>query len=275
MLEAYRGTLRYVLRHWPRYLFGVGGGSVVAMGLALFSTWQGLWFLLPLVFLGLLLLLYGLGISLWMAYEQFDNPQLNTAVLFQRLGQFKADDTLLHIELGDRYLALALVRPLTTGHLHVVDVYEPSLMPARVLPRLRQQAPAQQVDPRLTWQVGRVDLLPLPNAAVFGVTVAGVAGQIWQEGDRQLLFDEIARVLRPGGRLLLAERVRSEVNWLALGPWAVSLPTAEYWEEKMRRAGLTPHSTATQRGLVHVIRADKRQGEAGRQLPLWDTARLK
>jgi ubiquinone/menaquinone biosynthesis C-methylase UbiE len=84
---------------------------------------------------------------------------------------------------------------------------------------------------------GHLDLLPLPDASVSAALVDGTLGHFWSKGDRERLLQELKRVLKPNGRLLVAERTRSLSNWLALGPAAGKLRDPEDWRDLLRSAG--------------------------------------
>lgn len=267
MLKRYQGTLRYVAARWPYYLIGIGGGAVAIMAVVIISAMQGWWGFIPIAFGLLIILVYFLLASLWSAHQRFDQPQLHTADVLYGLGRLEPEDKILHVELGERQVALKLMRYLTTGRLTVVDIYTPKMIPNHVLRRMRAQAPEPAKDPRILWRSGQVDLLPMPDASVFAVTMHDVFLHIDQEGDRRMLLAEVYRVLKPGGRLLLAERTRSETNWLVMGLTTLRLPPASYWRDLISAAGLKIIEEDSNRGLVHYFRADKLTSGMSRQLP--------
>lgn len=272
MLNRYQGTLRYVAARWPIYLLGIGGGALLTMIFVLISAARGWWGFIPIAFAILLLLTYFLIASLWSAHQRFDHPELHVADVLFGLGRLEPEDRILHVELGDRLVSTRLMRHLTTGRLTVVDVYEPQITPGRVLPRVRAQAPQPLKDPRVIWRTGQIDLLPLPDASVFAVTIHNLLFYVAQEGDREKLLREVYRVLRPGGRLLLAERARSDTNWMVMGLRTMRLPRASYWRKLIEAAGLRIIEEDSNRGLVHYFRADKVTSGVSRQLPFeWST----
>ena len=266
MFDENQGTLRYVSAHWPQYVAGVTTG-VGLLVLLWVSAQEGWWGFVPMGIGVLIILLYFMGASLWAARERFDDPQVDAAELFYGLGRLRPDDNILHVELGERTLPLKLMRKLVSGRLTVVDVYTPQVMPSPSIPRWRQLAPPYDKDPRVVWRSGSIDLLPLPDASVFAVTMHGVLSNIEQEGDRQRLLEEVYRVLRPGGRLLLAEQTRTQVNWLVMGMTAVRLPDVNYWRQLLQKADLKIVEEVNVKGLITFFRADKITAGVGRQLP--------
>jgi SAM-dependent methyltransferase len=70
--------------------------------------------------------------------------------------------------------------------------------------------------------------------------------------EREDLFTECGRALRPGGTLILAEHLRGIANMAAFGPGAWHfLPRAE-WLRLAAHAGLRP---TAERRLAHLITA--------------------
>ncbi len=260
-------ALRQVYTHWPTYLFGYGGGALLALLIVLISVQQKWWGFIPLMLAFLLVLIYLFGVSLWMVYQH--NEQDDTVLLFA-WAQISPTDSLAHIDLGRRQIPLRLLRFLTTGKLSVIDVYNPQLTPSTALVRARNQAAHMtQADPRLVWLEGSVNLLPLPDKSMPVVTMAYTLPEFWQRGDREQLLAEVFRVLKPGGRLILLERVRQPQNMLLMGPLVWNCPAAAYWQTLLTQAGFTIRKQESHHaGLVHAFRADKPVQYQSRQLDL-------
>jgi ubiquinone/menaquinone biosynthesis C-methylase UbiE len=184
------------------------------------------------------------------------------------MGPVQPDDEVLVVGLGTRVDPLRLRRRLTTGRLIVVDVYNPQWTTSQVLVRLRKQAPHPPSDPRLVWQDGRFDLFPLPDNSVPFVLLNQTLSEFWQEGDRLRLLQEIHRVLTANGRLLFAERMRTQTNWLVLGPTAVRLAGHDYWQTLLQEAGFVIRREQNLQGLITCIRAEKPSATEARQLAL-------
>lgn len=271
MQNRFQGTQNFIVAHWMAF----GAAAVVTL-LAVFTIGVSLslqwWGLLLVSFAAVLILGYGWGVVIWTIYQRYDNPELQPADTLFNLGYLEPDDRIVHIELGERMQALRIARHLTTGHITVVDIYSPQMMPDRALAAMRRSAPPARPDPRLSWQVGDVDLLPLPDASVFAVTVIDTLNHFWQDGDRQKLLAEIYRVLRPGGRLLLAEETRTRSTWLLHGWGTPALLTVNDWRATLAEIGLTVTAEQELQGLMICFRADKLTAGVSRQLPFdWNT----
>ncbi len=111
-------------------------------------------------------------------------------------------------------------------------------------------------------------LLPLADGSVPAVTLSEVASEFWQLGDRQQLFKEVFRVLRPGGCILLAERLRTPINLLVNGPAGLRLSPIAYWENLLLEAGFKIEKNVSLNDLICCLRADKPAPIIEGQLPL-------
>ena len=262
--NRFSGTLRAVYVRWPFYALTYSGVilTLVILGLSVERGWIGL---VPLSLATLIVLVYFLLASLWGVFN-LDHLQPHH-VLFD-MGQIRATDTFIYVDLGWRRRALDVAGRLTTGKAIVIDVYNPQWMTSRALVRARARIPAPPPDPRLVWQTGSINLLPQPDNSVTAVILCQVASELWQEGDRQRLFQEIYRVLSENGRLLLAERVRTRTNWLLMGPGALTLSLVETWRDALHAAGFHVRHEKDLQGMIHCFRADKPTYSEARQLTL-------
>lgn len=261
----FRGTLRYLYAHWPTYTILYGGllASLLLIGLAAGRGWYGL---IPLALATFLIVGYFIAASLWAAYQIYDRIKPHH-VLFD-LGQLRETDHFAYLGLGLREQVLDLNRRLTTGRIVVIDLYNPQWTSGSGLARLRQRAPSPINDPRLNWQIGQVTLLPLPDESVPVVILCETISAFGQAGDRLALLQEARRVLGKNGRLLITERTRSRTNWLTLGPAAIDLETADYWQQLLHQAGFQVQREQLLGDLVTCWRADKPTPARANQLRL-------
>jgi SAM-dependent methyltransferase len=264
--NRFEGTLRYVQSRWPTYFFGYCGGVILAVSIVLVSAFQGWFSFVILGFVALLILAYFLIASLWAAHQLYDGQRIGDTLF--RLGGLKSQDTLVHITLGRRGVALDLSRQLTTGQVIVIDVYNPQMAPNRELARARRQAIRPDPDPRLSWRDGYISLLPLPDSSVAAVTLSEVASELWQGGDQLQLLSEVHRILIPGGCILLAERVRSTANIAVMGPAGLRLRSFAYWKKLLTNAGFDFQDWANLNDLICGLRACKPAPDRERQLSL-------
>ncbi|SEM26846.1 methyltransferase domain-containing protein [Streptacidiphilus jiangxiensis] len=141
-------------------------------------------------------------------------------------------------------------RPLAARHPGaaqcVVDLYDPALMTTGSIRRAHRLTggAAQGALP------GRPTALPVESAAHDSVFAVFAAHELRRREDREALFAECVRVLRPGGALVLVEHRRDAANAAAYGPGAWHfLPRAE-WLRLADHAGLRRGAERRIAGLV-------------------------
>ena len=185
------------------------------------------------------------------------------------LSQTRSSDNLAIIDLGRRWPAITLSHHLTSGRMVVIDVYNPQLMPARSLMRSQQKHyPIIPSDPRLFWYDSNLDLLPLPDKSVSAVFMYFVLSELAEKGDQITLLNEIARILEPGGRLLIAEFANTLVNGLRSSLGIIQVRPYEYWRDLLEDTGYKFQRGQTMQGKTICIRADKQSPYAGSQMSL-------
>ena len=265
--RRYSGLRRHIRTHWPPYFLTYGAimGTLLLIG---FGLQTQLWSIVPLAMALLLLLVYFFITALWAAHQLYDDDGLVPHHKLFDMGKIHAGDSFVYIGAGLHDVPLALAQRLTTGQITAVDIYSVQWMPSRPLHRARQQSTQPAPDPRLKWQAGRLNLLPLPNESVTAVILSQTAVELWQRGDQVVLFKEIRRILAENGRFLLAERSRSQTNWVVMGLTAVRLPATDHWRDLLIETGFNLRAEHDLRGLITCYRADKPTHTQARQLRL-------
>ncbi len=109
--------------------------------------------------------------------------------------QPRAGDTVLELGAGLGAATIAAHERIGDGWVIAVD---PSVSALEQLLRLAHEAEANGI----MYLVGDIEVLPLPNASVDVVVLRSVLAHA---GDLDAAVAELARVLRPGGRLSLCE----------------------------------------------------------------------
>ncbi len=171
---------------------------------------------------------------------------------FFDLADLRAGETVIDLGSGsgmDAFYAAALVGP--TGTVYGVDFTSEQLDKAR---RLAEEAGLAQVD----FREGRIEALPLDDETVDCVISNGVINLC---PDKKAVFTEAARVLKPGGRLAIAdiitERQLTDAIVCNADLWASCIGGAAHQDsylEAIESAGLT---IATQRPNAYEFISDQ------------------
>ena len=160
----------------------------------------------------------------------------------------------------DAFYAAGLVGP--TGRVVGVDFTQEQLDKARGSPT---EAGLAQVE----FREGRIEALPLADASVDCVISNGVINLC---PDKEAVFAEAARVLRPGGRLAIADIISEQQLTDAIvcnaDLWASCIGGAaqqELYLQAIEAAGFTIDAAPRERLRVHLRPGPQRQRQVRRQ----------
>lgn len=128
----------------------------------------------------------------------------------------------------------------------VIDVSPPL---RRISPSLRR---ASRHIPTPATEFARGARLPLASSTFDTVMLVFAAHEVRDADVREALFDELRRVLRPTGRVILVEHVRDAANIAAFGPGAWHFQPRGEWLRLARRSGL---HTIEERKMTPFVRA--------------------
>ncbi|MFJ3792681.1 class I SAM-dependent methyltransferase [Kitasatospora sp. NPDC090091] len=140
-------------------------------------------------------------------------------------------------------------RPIAARHpaapQRIADLYDPALTATGSIRRARRRVP-----PTPGSLPARPGALPAASGSQDSVLAVFAAHELRRPADRAALFAEVARVLRPGGSLVLVEHLRDAANTAVYGPGAWHFLPRSTWLAHAAEAGLEPSAERRIAGLV-------------------------
>jgi len=127
---------------------------------------------------------------------------------------------------------LAGVFPEAAGH--AADIFDPHVMTE---PSIRQAHRMNRS--AMAAAPARFDALPFDSGVFDAVFAIFAAHELRKYAQRVQFFQEVARILAPGGEFVLVEHARDWPNFLAFGPGFLHFFSARAWRSAVRDAGLT------------------------------------
>ncbi len=178
-----------------------------AAGLALFGTaaaglWSGVLFHINLAGMGFWAAL-GCGfMGVWMLYDSRIGKLKEREKLLD-LVALKGDEQVLDVGCGRGLLLVGAARRLGAGRATGLDLWSQEDLSDNKPEATEENAKREGVAERVAVQTGDMREMPFPDGA-FDVVVSNVAiHNIYSREGRAKAMGEIARVLKPGGRLMI------------------------------------------------------------------------
>jgi SAM-dependent methyltransferase len=117
----------------------------------------------------------------------------------------RGDEAVLDVGCGRGAVLTAVGRRLTTGHVTGIDIWSRHDQSGNAREVTERNASLEGVRERVTIETGDMRTLPFPDAT-FDVVVSSLAiHNIRSDADRRRAVAEGFRVLRPGGRMVVAD----------------------------------------------------------------------
>jgi SAM-dependent methyltransferase len=209
--SPFRGLGQIVRFNWPQYVVGFACIVAASIGLATFSLPSvPRWLIASGILAAGWWLLASLVASLWI-YDR--SPLTGWRWLRPHLPNAAAAQRFLNVHSGfdDSTRQLQIVFP--EARVQIVDLFDESQMTEPSIRRARQAMP-----PLAGTLGGAADRLPIDSVSLDAVFLLLAAHELRRPAEREALFAEVARVLQPGGRVILAEHARDAWNFMAFGP---------------------------------------------------------
>ena len=254
--HQYSGAISSVLYNWPLF----GGALLFALtsivaGTLLQSPWN--WVLI-VVGIATMVLFTNIVIASFIVYDWGQKREYN------RLGELANSaeaNVVIDVTSGKLRGTRGMLSQVKQGHYFIIDIFDPDKMTDPALRRARELEPPLEVERRIYRRHGKVDGLPIPHNWADVVYCSHSLHELNSRADRQAIFDEFARILKPGGKLLIAEQGRDLANLLVFGPGALGYLTPAAWSKHITEAGLIIRHHERWRGLVHLWIAERGSGQ--------------
>jgi SAM-dependent methyltransferase len=177
----------------------------IALSVVNFAINPKIWMLLPLLFL--------IGCAVTYLHSTRRGKFLVWAELLGQLG-FRGDERILDMGCGRGAVLLMAAQHLTTGRAVGVDLWQSRDQSGNAADATQRNAAAEGVADRVELHTADMMALPFPDAS-FDLVVSSLAiHNISGSDGRDKAIDEAVRVLRPGGRLMVAD-IRATSNYQA------------------------------------------------------------
>jgi ubiquinone/menaquinone biosynthesis C-methylase UbiE len=251
----YSGTISTLLYNWPIFAGALFFGLVaLTVSMMLSAPWNWLFLVSGIGVLGLVvsILITTFFVYDWGHQHEYDR--------LAELGNVAAANVVIDITCGKLRGSRGLLPHHEQGHYFVIDIYDPAKMTDPALRRAREMEPPLLSSRRIYRRDGQATGLPLPHQWADVIFCDFSLHEVEDETEREALFAEFARVLKPNGALLIAEHGRDWRNFLAFGPGAVSFLPAHTWVDHIAQAGLTIRHHERWRGLVDLWVAERKSG---------------
>jgi SAM-dependent methyltransferase len=202
-------------------MLGIAGGGAIIFLAATLMLGDSIGTLRLLVQdLGLLAFLYGAWMGSYMTWSTHVGKLRTRDRLLALVGQrkpWKGDESVLDVGCGRGLMLIGAAKLLTSGTAIGIDLWRSEDQSGNDPEATKLNAEREGVEDRVQIRTGDARELPLPDNSVDVVMSHWVVHNMEAEPDRMKALDEMWRVLRPGGVLVLADiaHVENYCNYLA------------------------------------------------------------
>jgi ubiquinone/menaquinone biosynthesis C-methylase UbiE len=251
--RQYSGTLSTLVYNWP--IFGGAlffGGVALTAGFWLESPWNWILWIAGIGSIGLIL---NILIASFIVYDWGSKREYDRLI---ELADLQQANVIIDITCGKLRGTQGLLSRLKQGHYFLIDVYDAKKMTDPALRWAREMAPPLEAERRIYRRTASPEALPIPHNWADVVYCSFSLHELQNNEDRQKIFAEFARILKPNGKLLLAEHGRDLPNFIAFGLGVLSFFSPGTWAKHIKEAGLTIQHHERWRGLVHLWVAERK-----------------
>jgi ubiquinone/menaquinone biosynthesis C-methylase UbiE len=214
------GVLQIVRYNWSLYVAAIFVSALVVALVVVIHPPTGL---AALLILGAIAAVFWLALSLIVSHYVYDRSDLyRWEWIRERVARSPRHVVNIHAGLDETSLALQQMYP--AAEVTILDIYDPAEMPEPSIARARREA-----RPMLASVKADFRQLPLQAASADLVTVIFVAHELRRAVSKEAFFQELARVTKQGGSVLLVEQLRDAWNFFAFGPGAFHFFPRSEW----------------------------------------------
>ncbi len=243
----YQGVVQILKFNWRMYVAAAAGICVVVPA----------WPLLPpsaraAVLLGGGPALFWMAASLLVSHYVYDRfPIYDLHWLSRALTHAPRRWINLHSGWDETSGLLAAIFPNSIGE--AVDLFDPSVMTEASIREAHRVNQKARVHGAIAATPARFDALPFENGVVDTAFAIFAIHELRRHDQRVRLLKEVARILVPGGELVLMEHARDGWNFLAFGPGFLHFFSCAAWRRAACQAGLTARAELAMTPFVHVF----------------------
>jgi len=249
----YSGTISTLLYNWPvfvgAFIFGV---VTIITGNLLFAPWN--WLLLAA---GIIVLIMAIDVLI-ASFFIYDWGHKREYHRLAELSDLSKVNVVIDVTCGKLRGTRGMLSQFEQGHYFVLDIYDPQKMSDPALRRAREMEPPLDTSRRIYHRTASPNGLPIPHNWADVVYCSFSLHELQDNQDRQAIFNEFARILKPNGKLLIAEHGRDWPNLITFSLGALSFFSPGTWKKHIGEAGLVIQNHERWRGLVHLWVAERK-----------------
>jgi len=134
-------------------------------------------------------------------------------------------------------MTIGVAKHLATGKVIGVDIWDKMEIPGNSPERAYENAKIEGVLDKVAFRTGNVLALPFPDDSFELVTSSSVINNLHGDAEKSKALAEIFRVLRPSGKLLMAEPLRNMRGFFTFSPFAfLELLPKDRWMTLLEKA---------------------------------------
>ena len=224
----FQGVWNIVRFNWHLYAL-----AIALLTLTLFAIPYLPGTLAAIAIAGCCAILLSLSVSLIVSHYIYDRSSLYQLNFIDGIS-VTGYDSLVNIHAGFDETSVLLQDKYPGAHLSVFDFYDPAKHTEISIKRARKAWPAFTGTQQIT--TGK---LPLQDRSVHVIFLLFAAHEIRNDAERIAFFQELQRVLQPGGRIVITEHLRDLPNFLAYNIGFFHFLPRSVWMNTFSRSGFT------------------------------------